>query len=170
MIRLRRATADDADALALVHVQAWREAYVGLVPDNVLAELDPARRAAMWREGMARTAMLQLAEQDDAIIGFGSSRRQTDPSSPYSGEIGALYVLRHAQRQGTGRRLMAAMARDLLDAGHVAASLWVLEGNATARRFYAALGGQEIARCEQQHEGFAAVGIAYGWPDLTRLI
>ncbi len=94
-------------ALGVVHVQAWREAYTGMVPDNVLAALDPAQRAGRWRDGLARGLVVQLAEQDDAIIGFGSSGKQFDPSLPYSGEIRAIYVLRRAQRLGIGRALMA---------------------------------------------------------------
>ncbi len=109
----------DADALGLVHVAAWREAYTGLVPDEILAGLDPQQRAAMWREAIAHGATIHLAEQNGAIVGFGSSGEQRDPSLPFSGEIRALYVLQRAQRRGVGRMLMAAMAHDLLAQGHV---------------------------------------------------
>ena len=64
---------------------------------------------------------------------------------------------------------MSAMARELLARGHASAALWVLEGNGSARRFYEALGGREVARREQQREGFSAVGVAYGWKDLSAL-
>jgi phosphoribosylanthranilate isomerase len=168
-VRLRRGTPADADALGATHVQAWREAYAGLVPEDVLAGLDARERAAMWRRGMAGTTVVQLAEQGGTIVGFGSSGPQRDPSLPLSGEIGAIYVLRSAQRRGIGRMLMAAMAHDLLAAGHASASLWVLETNAQARRFYEALGGREFTKREQDRDGFSAVGIAYGWDDLTVL-
>lgn len=169
-IRLRRATEADAEALGAVHVRAWREAYAGMVPDAILAGLDPSRRARVWRDGLARGLAVQLAERNGAIVGFSSGGRQRDPSLPYPAEIHAVYVLRCAQRLGIGRALMAGSAGDLLAAGHVSAMLWVLEANAPARRFYDALGGREIARREQQREGFHAVGIAYGWDDLSRLI
>jgi ribosomal protein S18 acetylase RimI-like enzyme len=78
--------------------------------------------------------------------------------------------LRHAQRLGIGRALMAAAAADLLASGHLSAMLWVLEANAPARRFYASLGGREVARREQQSEGYGAIDIAYGWDDVKRLI
>jgi ribosomal protein S18 acetylase RimI-like enzyme len=89
---------------------------------------------------------------------------------PYPGEIYAIYVLRSAQRRGVGRTLMAALARDLLAQGHASGVLWVLESNLPARRFYQALGGQEIARREQQREGFTDVGVAYAWEDLKVLL
>lgn len=168
-IRFRRATPSDAAALGHAHVAAWREAYAGLVPDTILAALDPRERAAMWRAALAKGVAVHLAECGGAIVGFGSSAPQTDASLPYSGEIRAIYVLRSAQRRGVGRTLMASMARDLLAEGHTSAALWVLESNAPARRFYEALGGLAVARREQQREGFRAVGIAYGWEDLKPL-
>jgi ribosomal protein S18 acetylase RimI-like enzyme len=168
--RLRGATQADVEALGAVHVQAWRAAYAGMVPAAILAELDSAQRAAMWREGLARGVAVHLAEKDGAVVGFSASGKQFDASLPYSSEIRAIYVLRHAQHMGIGRALMAAAAADLLAVGHLSAMLWVLEANASARRFYASLGGREVARREQQREGYGAVGIAYAWDDLKRLI
>lgn len=168
--RLRRATVADAEALGTMHVQAWREAYVGMVPDAILAGLDPAQRAAMWRAGLARGSVVRLAEQDGSIVGFSASGEQPDASLPYSGLVLALYVLRRAQRLGIGRALMAATAGDLLSRGHVSAMLWVMEANTPARCFYASLGGREITRREEERDGFRDVGIAYGWDDLKCLI
>ncbi len=166
----RAATLADTDALGVVHVQAWHETYTGLIPDEVLAGLDPLRRSEMWHRLIGTRGGVQLAEQGGAIVGFGSAGPQRDASLPFSAEVGALYVLRAAQRRGVGRRLMAMMARDLLDRGHASASLWVLEANATARRFYEALGGRVITIREEERDGFRSVGVAYGWDDVGRLL
>ena len=169
-IRFRRATPADADALGQVHVAAWREAYTGTIPDEVLTSLDPRQRAAMWRDALAKGVVVHLAERGHAIVGFGAAGPQRDPTLPHAGEIDAVYVLQSAQHKGVGRALMAAMARDLLAQGRCSAALWVLETNTPARRFYQRLGGREIVRRQQQREGFSAVGIAYGWDDLNALI
>lgn len=166
----RPATVADVEALGEVHVRAWREAYAGMIPDEVLAGLDAGQRAAMWHGIIAGGGGVQLAEQDGAIVGFGAAGPQPDASLPFPAEIGALYVLKAAQRHGVGRRLMAMMARDLLDRGHSSASLWVLEANTEARRFYEALGGREVTRREEERDGFVSVGVAYGWDDLTKLL
>jgi phosphoribosylanthranilate isomerase len=169
-IRIRPATPADADAIGCVHVAAWREAYVGLVPDDVLAALDPRARGAMWRDALANGTAVQLAERNGAIVGFAASGPRRDASSPPSAEIYAVYVLRAAQRQGLGRTLMSAMASEQLARGHSSGMLWVLEGNDSARRFYQALGGRVIARREQRRDGFSATGLAYAWDDLRVLI
>ena len=136
---------------AHAHVEAWREAYAGLVPDAVLAALDPHERAAMWRDALAKGGAVQLAERDGGIVGFASSGPQRDASLPYSGEIYALYVLQAAQRQGIGRALMSGTRTRSAGAGaRQSAVLWVMEGNTRSARFYEALGGREVARREQQ--------------------
>ena len=99
-IRFRQATPADADALGHAHVEAWREAYAGLVPDAVLAALDPQVRAAMWRDVLAKGGAVHLAERDGAIVGFASGGPQRDASLPYSGEIRAMLRTAIARNAG----------------------------------------------------------------------
>jgi ribosomal protein S18 acetylase RimI-like enzyme len=168
---IRRASPSDASAIGRMHVKAWRETYAGLIPDEVLAQLDPAQRATMWRDNLTsgRRAVF-VSEVEDDIVGFGACGSQRDASLPYHVEFAAVYVLRRAQRHGIGWRLMAAMARELIAQGHIAASLWVLEENATARAFYERLGGKVVARREQARDGFTSIGVAYAWDDLSVLL
>lgn len=168
---IRRALAADAASIGAVHVQAWREAYADLIPDEVLERLDPERRARMWRDILAdEQRALFVGEIDNAIVGFGACGPQRDESLPYDGEIAEIYVLRRAQRHGIGRRLMAAMADALRAQGCASASLWVIEANAPARAFYERLGGKAVTRREQTRDGFAAIGVAYAWDDLGTLV
>jgi phosphoribosylanthranilate isomerase len=169
-IRLRRATPADAEALGEVHVAAWREAYAGLMPDRVLTRLDPGKRATMWRRTLEQGTRVNVAQRAGTIVGFASSGAQRDLSVPVRAEIHAIYVRRSAQRQGVGRALMSAVARDLLAQGYTSALLWVLEANTPARRFYEELGGREICRRQQERDGFSATGIAYAWEDLNSLV
>ena len=46
---MRRAHVEDADALAAVHVSAWRAAYRGVMSDDFLAAMDVTRWAEGWR-------------------------------------------------------------------------------------------------------------------------
>lgn len=56
------------------------------------------------------------------------------------GEVTAIYLLDSHWGQGAGRELMAAAVEHLGAAGFTEATLWVLESNARARRFYEAAG------------------------------
>src|SRR5262245_5216331 len=109
-----------------------------------------------------------VADQQGAVVGYGSygaQRTELLQSRGYTAEVSELYVLRHAQGQGTGSRLMNNMASALIERGHRAMSLWVLEQNGPARRFYERLGGKLIA---EKRAGL--VEVAYGWSDLQTLM
>ena len=45
MMRIRRATRDDASAIGRVHVETWQSAYAGLLPDAMLAGMSDVRHA-----------------------------------------------------------------------------------------------------------------------------
>jgi len=169
---IRVATNADVLEMAKVHIASWRESYPGILPDSMLARLSIADEAIRWQRILdhpcARGASVAfVASQHGSIVGYGSCGEQRTEllrDHGFTAEIGELYVLRSAQRQGAGSGLMKAMAAALIDRGHRAMSLWVLEQNRPARRFYECLGGTPIA----EKRG-ALVEVAFGWPDLRRL-
>jgi len=137
---VRQATIDDAQAIARVHVESWRETYPGIVPQSELDALDIGERAAMWRSILsdpARRELVAVAEEESGMVGFVHGETGAGGS-----QIRAIYLLRAAQGTGLGRALMAALAERLagLDAGPV--SLEVARDNLGARAFYERLGGQ----------------------------
>lgn len=169
---IRLATPADVLPMAKVHIIAWRETYPGLLPAPMLERLSISREAIRRQRLFDRPhpssgATSFVADDQEAIVGYGSCGRQRSDllnNHGFTAEIGELYILRCAQRQGVGSGLMKAMAAVLLDRGHRSMSLWVLEQNAPARRFYERLGGAQIA---QKRGGPAEV--AYGWPNLRLL-
>ena len=158
--------------MANVHIASWRETYPGLLPEAMLARLSIADEAIRWQRMLDRPgawggAVTFVADQDGSVVGYGScgdQRTRLLRDRGFTGEIAELYVLRCAQGQGTGSRLMKAMAGALLDRGHRAVSLWVLAQNRPARDFYECLGGTPIAE-----KRASLIEVAYGWSDLRRL-
>lgn len=171
---IRLAGPSDAAAIARVHVGSWREAYRGLLPDSLLDGLTVEARAARWTILLAPgEAATFVATRDSAVIGFGSAGPQRDAvlrEAGYAGEVLALYVLREGQRCGIGRALMGSMAGMLDARGCESLALWVLEGNAPARRFYEAVGGVAIGTKEERRGEETVREVAYGWRDLSRLV
>jgi ribosomal protein S18 acetylase RimI-like enzyme len=132
------ATAADARAIAQIHVDAWRAAYVGIVPDDYLAALSVDERETMWRASIAAgQPELLVARQHGCVIGwisFGASRDKEAP--PATGELWAIYLDPHHVSIGAGRALWLAARTRLADRGFKSVILWVLAGNERAIRFY----------------------------------
>lgn len=104
------------------------------------------------------------------IVGFASSgdQRSGGSLSGYEGELYAAYILDRCQANGTGRRLVAAIARRLLQNGRRSMTVWVLEQN-PSRRFYEALGGRLLCKEEIEIGGAKLYEVAYGWTDVTTI-
>jgi L-amino acid N-acyltransferase YncA len=136
--RIRRATAADARGIAEVHVGSWRHAYRGLLPDGFLDRLSVEEREASWREAFRdRGAAVFVAEEEGRVIGFASFGPSRDrDAGPEVGEIPAIYVDPTVVGAGVGRALLDAAIEAMREAGYRRATLWVLEANAHARRFY----------------------------------
>lgn len=140
---LRRATAADAMAVAVMHVRSWQVAYRGIVPDEFLDSMDVTTRAARYAFDDRRSPtdpLTWIAVQDRRVLGGVSVSASRDDDAPHLGEIGSLYVHPDLWGTGVGRELMAKGERLLLDEGYTDALLWVLEANGRARRFYEAAG------------------------------
>jgi GNAT superfamily N-acetyltransferase len=166
------ATPDDAEAIGHAHVQAWRETYPGIVPDSVLAALDPADRTALWRRVIPAGEIVLLARDPaGALLGFANAGPQREPELlPYQGELYAIYLVAAAKRRGIGRALMRATAGALCARGLSSASLWVLDGNHAAHAFYTALGARPVHhRAFPPPREWDGTETAYAWDDLADL-
>ncbi len=174
-VKLRSAAPGDAGRIARVQHASWRSAYLGMLPHEVLTGMDETQGTAFWEAVLTRSQQFDavlLAALEREVVGFVSFGpiRQRVPG--YSGEFYALYVLPEAQGCGIGTRLLAQAARALVRQRWVGATVWVLEENHPARRFYERLGGLPLGTPKtlyyrgQQYESVREV--AYGWPDLRQ--
>ncbi len=168
----RLAQPTDAAALARVHVDTWRTAYPGIVPDEHLASLSYEARAKRWQETLSATdgpGFIYVAQDGNGnVVGFatGGPERSGDPI--YRGELYAIYVLAGYQRKGFGRHLVAAIVNQLMQTGFDSMLIWVLTQN-PSRKFYEALGGQLVREREIVIGGATLPEVAYGWPDIRSL-
>ena len=130
-IEVRRAVESDARGIAEVHVQAWREAYAHLVPASSLARLNVEQRERRWTEILKiPTAIIWVATDSEAIIGFAGSSAGHHDDAPRDLELESIYLLESQHGSGAGQRLLdAAIGAD-------PAYLWVAEDNLRARVFY----------------------------------
>jgi ribosomal protein S18 acetylase RimI-like enzyme len=104
------------------------------------------------------------------LVGYaqGAASRRGVPGEA---EIQTLYVLRQAQGEGLGQRLMIETARALAAQGSTSLMISVLRDNIRARGFYEHLGGEpETARQEPGPGGRLLYEVAYRWRDIGTLI
>src|ERR1700752_876739 len=103
--RIRRAVPGDARGIARVHVETWRSAYAGILPDRVIVQMSVDDKAAAWRQLVQRQraaeAVLVAVTEDKTVAGFASCGPAGPGSMPgYDGEIHTLYVQPDWQEQG----------------------------------------------------------------------
>jgi ribosomal protein S18 acetylase RimI-like enzyme len=183
MVVIRSASTADAAQIAAVMRDSWFAAYDGIIApatiDRATAPDGGARvrqsfRTRPWQRMIAAVArqpgQAQAQHEGDAaapgIVGyasFGPERDVLDMAWPYpltsagsGGEVAELYALYvHPAwwSTGTGQALMDQVLAKVCAAGYACITLWVLEANARARRFY-------------QRAGFAPDGARHVLDDL----
>jgi ribosomal protein S18 acetylase RimI-like enzyme len=162
----------DADALARVHVAAWRETYRGLLPDAFLARMSEPGYARRFRRELTQPGphdVILAAMNPYGVFGYvagGPSRAGVEGEA----EIATLYVLRAAQGRGAGRRLLTGAVRALAAQGAETLVISVLRDNVRARAFYERLGGVPDPPRQEPGPGGMVWEVAYRWRDLGKLL
>ncbi len=143
-VTLRPARADEAEALAQLHVEAWLDAHAGLAPAAAVQALDAARRLPAWQGYLANSSQhVLVAEHGGTLAGLVCFGPASQAALGARAEIKHLYVAASARKSGLGRRLLRAALRQLSEEGFAKVTLAVVEGNSAARGFYKACGGRE---------------------------
>ena len=136
---LRRALPADAAAVGRIHVESWNVAYRGIMPDDVIERTDLAYRTRFWSERIADPVWpVFVIEANGACVAFCQMIATLDPDDDPTrvGHITSLHVLPHLRGRGYGRLLLDHVCAELQRRGFAELTLWVLEENRNARRFY----------------------------------
>ena len=130
-IRVRAATVGDARGIAVVHVEAWREAYAGTLPADVLSGLEVEPRVSRWAAIIEDDITdVYVAESASGIVGWATSSDGRDEDRPVTRELEGIYLLEAVYGSGAGQDLLAAAI------GDEPAYLWMLDDNPRAEAFY----------------------------------
>lgn len=159
-VTVREALPSDAQGIARVHLDSWRETYSGVLDDRFFSEEAFARRLRFWNRYLSmepRRGRLAVAVNHGSIIGFASSGDAVGPDAEHGFtpvrplHLFAIYVVASAHGTGAGQSLLDAVV------GTEPAQLWVLRGNARAISFY-------------QRNGFAFDEVEYTDPDDANMV
>lgn len=127
---VRAATVADAEALARLHLECWRETYSGLLSPAFVAAQSVEERLAMWQRLLAgphadRQFVAVLGGQPVGFAGSFPPEEDRDVA-----ELWGIYLLKAHQGAGLGQKLLDAAL------GAEPAALWVAEDNPRAQAFY----------------------------------
>ncbi|HEV2592481.1 MAG TPA: GNAT family N-acetyltransferase [Gaiellaceae bacterium] len=131
---VRNASLADARRIEEIRVRTWRAAYREVfAPDRLDAMvIDETRWAHRINEPPPGWTII-VADVGERVVGFASTGPSRDQQGV--GELYAIYVEPNAWSTGAGRALIVRSEAELA-ATWSEATLWVLEENVRARRFY----------------------------------
>ena len=143
IMRIRQAIIADAHRIAQIHVDGWRAAYRGRMPDEILDKLDVEKRAAFWGGRLAdRECGVFVVELNERVVGFCDliPTRDKDLDPKTTAEIVAIYVDPRHWRKGAGQALCRFALETAGRENYSAVTLWCLDSNVAARSFYEKVG------------------------------
>ena len=156
--RVRPAQPTDIPAIARVHVDTWRTAYQGIIPQEHLDALSYARREQAWAGILSKGDPKEhnlVGVVGTTVAGFVSGGPHREGPG---GEIYAIYVREEYQGFGLGRSLVTA-ALALLERP---VFVWVLAAN-SARGFYERMGAELVANKTEAIGGQPLEELCFRW-------
>jgi RimJ/RimL family protein N-acetyltransferase len=159
---VRAATVRDAPELAAIHARSWQAAYQGLLPQDFLDKLDLSHSTERWERALRSAewpkAGVMVAVPGPEMVGFArfTPTRDTGEDTALVAEIRQIYIAPEVWGKGLGKQLMSLALARLAAAGYAQATLWVLDTNSRARRFY--------ERCGWMQDGAARCNDSYSFP------
>ena len=167
-VNIRRATADDAGAVAAVHVSSWNDSFAGIVPDAFLKKLTIENRTKAFGERFEDVNyQMYVAELDDGrIVGFADVGEPRYQVGAYDAELYAIYLFHEFQGKGIGALLFERIKQVLIEQGKHSMYLLALEVS-PYRPFYEKMGGRVVGKKQIQLEGIDFDVVVYGWESLS---
>lgn len=142
MFTIRYANISDAKTLAEIHSRSWKVAYKGIVPDEVLENITVEKREKYFEKalinGWEEDAIIYKDNKAVGLICIGKSRDADKTDS--CGEVWGIYLLPEYWNKGIGSELFNWGLNELKRKKYNEVTLWVLEKNINARKFYEKVG------------------------------
>lgn len=136
-INIRLATLDDSEFCADIHGRSWLFAYSECVDRTIIEERNK-RWPVIWAKMLSNNQNSHyVITYDENIIGFFTinSVRDADLNDTVY-ELVGLYLDPDYVGNGVGKLAMTWIKNEVKSRGYGRISLWVLDKNSRARRFY----------------------------------
>lgn len=148
-ITIREATVEDAAEIANVHINSWREAYKGLLPQDFLDEraLNFKNRYELWKRVTQNPNQVTLVAEstEHGVVGMVNGTNCRDEDKKDWCEVWCIYLLEKYHGKRIGFNLLKQYFDIHSDKGFSKGYLWVLDNNPTIK-FYEKVGGRYDGR------------------------
>lgn len=159
---VRAATVRDAPELAALHTRSLQAAYQGLLPQDLLDRLDRHDSQERWEQAARNAewpkAGVMVAVPGPQMVGFMrfTPTRDDGEDTALVAQIRQIYIAPEVWGKGLGKRLLSTALARIAASGYAQATLWVLDTNSRARRFY--------ERCGWTQDGAARYNDSFSFP------
>lgn len=142
MYKIRYACLSDAGIMGEIHTKSWKAAYKGIIPDEILDNINTEKSKMFFEKALTEKweEDALIFQQDKAVgmITIGKCRDK-DKDQTY-GEIWGIYLHPDYYHKGIGTVLINWGIDELKKRNYKRITLWVLEENISARKFYEKIG------------------------------
>ncbi len=136
---IRKATVDDAVAIATIQFNGWQHTYKGILDDEFLANMNFETGCERWKKILApggTRAWNYVMENDEGnVVGWTSVADNPDTEMQCKGEMMSLYLLKEYHGKGLGKQLFFYAIESLRIIGIKSFYLYVLAKSPTVK-FY----------------------------------
>ena len=163
-VSVREATLSDIPGIVRVNIATWRDAYRGVIPDDILDALSQEEREKAYSALLSEDGVFSYIAEDVSgrIAGFVVAGPRKFRDLYHEVEVYALYVEKESQRRGVGAFLLGAAFNKFREKNVGSVCLTVLEGN-RYRRFYEKNAGKFLCSKIIELQGVPLQVAAYGW-------
>ena len=137
-IKIIKPDLSNARDMAFVHVNSWKAACKSIVPDEYLDGLSVEKSEEKFRKfyekGITQYCLMYADCLPAGILAF--SKTFDKDAYDKTADLGVLYFLPEYWGKGLGAELLRHGTEEMKKAGYKKITLWVLEKNERARKFY----------------------------------
>jgi GNAT superfamily N-acetyltransferase len=172
-MKIRQATYNDAEQIAILHGESWRKAYQGIMNPEFLEYDVMENRKTLWQQRFDKPETHQyvwVAEEGEELLGFICVYGKHDLQ--WGTLIDNLHVRQTEQQRGVGKQLIREAAL-WVQKYHSELGLYlhVVEENMQARRFYEKIGAEyQASEPWQSPDGQTIPELLCVWRNLEPLL
>lgn len=172
MSLIRKATYDDAEVIADIHLKTWKSTYTELIDEKDITNMTYENRKVLWETVLKiprKEQCILVIEVDQIVVGFISGGPERTEKFDYDCSIYDIYILPDFQKQGLGAMLLKAFAIEMKEFGYHSILVWVLTQNPSSR-FYEKYNAKPVGEVATTIGEGSYEETAYGLDNIDKLI